>query len=109
LTSSIGETLWTSPHIKKTNDLFLQWIHKEKITVKTLTPTGQKYYNLPKKCYRTVPPEMLGKITYSLYADRLAFILWKKKQVIVIRNASVVETFRSQFDYLWKMGKTIAD
>jgi len=108
LTSSTDEQLWSSPLVVQANQQFLTWLKQSQTTLKSLIPEGHKTFNLPKKCYRFVPASMLGKITYCLYADRLAFILWKKKQIIVIRNKSIVETFRSQFDYLWRLGKTLA-
>ncbi|MGE4351860.1 MAG: multiprotein-bridging factor 1 family protein, partial [Bdellovibrionales bacterium] len=54
LTSSAGEALWTTPLLKKTNDVFLAWVKDTGISLKVLTPAGQKKLNMEHKMYRTV-------------------------------------------------------
>ncbi len=103
LTASISEDLW--PEQAKRH--YLDWRDRMQVNTKSLIPEGYEGLNLPRKCYRTVPREMLGKITYCIYADRIGFILWKKRQVVVLRNAPVVQTFRNQFLYLWRNGRQV--
>lgn len=107
LTSSTDERWWSHPSVRGANHVFLKYISAHDITIKSLIAEGSREYNLPRTYYRTVPSALLGKITYCLYADRLAFILWKKRQVVVLRNRSAVETFQAQFQFLWKQGKAI--
>lgn len=109
LTSSIGEHWWDHPSVSDANEGFLKWQKRLQIAIKVLTPEALRQFNLPRRCYRVVPPELLGKVTYCLYADRLAFIIWRKQQIIVLRNALVAQTFRSQFLYLWRMGRAVGN
>jgi len=108
LTSSVNQKLWWTPDVAKHCLDFIDWVSKEKRKMRSIISKDDATHVVPSASYRAVPAEMLGKVTYTIYADRLAFVLWKKKQVIIIRNPSIVETFRSQFDYLWKMGQAIS-
>lgn len=103
LTASLGEGLWPAD----TSREYYAWHERTQVKVKMLVTNDTDKLFLPHKVYRVVSPEMLGKITYCLYADRLAFVIWKKKQVVVLRSALVVETFRNQFLFLWKLGRPI--
>ncbi len=107
LTSSTDESLWYLPAHLKTNDIYLAWAERLQLKLKSLVPEGQKMLHRSRRIYRALPPDMIGKITYCIYADRLAFVLWKKKQVVVLRNTSVVETFRNQFAHLWKLARPV--
>jgi len=102
-TASASEGYWSPT----TSQEYYGWCERMQTNQKMLIPDEPAKLYLPLKVYRIVPREMLGKITYCLYADRLAFIIWKKKQVVVLRNTHVVQTFRSQFLYLWKMGRPV--
>lgn len=108
LTSSIGESWWDHPSVRKANEAFLVWQRRTQTPLKVLTPDSLPRFNLPRAYYRLLPRDLLGKVTYCLYADRLAYILWKKRQIIVLRNASVAETIRSQFLALWKQARKAA-
>lgn len=107
LTSSTDEKWWYHPSVREANKAFLQWMETRKIVIHSLIPEGHNVFNLPKKAYRTLPASMLGKITYCLYGDRIAFVIWKKRQIVILRNRSVVETFRAQFTHLWRLGRSL--
>ncbi|MEL4419542.1 hypothetical protein, partial [Shewanella algae] len=70
-------------------------------------PEGQRALNGPRQLYRELPPDLIGKLTYLIYGDRIAFVLWAKKHVIIMRNLLIVETFRQQFNFLWRIGKPV--
>lgn len=107
LSCSFDEDLWLSPlHLQSTRR-FYAWVEQRNIKSRTLIADGKKAHPLSWCQYRTVPPEIIGKITYSIHGSRLAFVLWKKRQVIVLHNNALVETFRSQFNYLWKIAKPL--
>lgn len=109
LTSSVDQRLWWLPENRELCKNFIQWVATNKIRMRTLLCENNPMLNVPTATYRLVPQEMLGKITYSLHADRIAFFLSKKKQIIIIRHKPIVETFRAQFDYLWKLGKGLSE
>jgi len=107
MTSSYNENFWYKPINRKSNDEYLVWAERMDLKLRTLIPEDHERLHVSPRHYRTLPPEMIGKITYCIYADRLAFVLWKKKQVMVLRNLAIVETFRNQFKYLWNIGKPL--
>jgi len=102
LTASVSEAVWPDNEASR---VYYEWRERLKIDSKYLVPEGDTTFKGPLKIYRLVPPEMLGRITYGIYADRIAFVLWKKRQVVILRSKNVVDTFRSQFHYLWRLGK----
>jgi hypothetical protein len=107
LESSLDEALWFHPSVRQASQEYESWSLRMNITRKTLIHEGQNVFPAPKHIYRVLPPQIIGKITYTLYTDRIAFVLWKKRQVLVLRNASIVETFRNQFSYLWRLGRPL--
>ena len=102
LTASVSEATWPKNEATR---VYYEWRERMNIDSKYIVPEGNTTFNGPLKIYRLVPPEMLGKVTYGIYADRIAFVMWKKRQVVILRNSNVVDTFRSQFHYLWRLGK----
>jgi transcriptional regulator with XRE-family HTH domain len=106
LKSSYDEALWYDPRYLQSSKDFLAWVERSNIKLRTLI-SNEKNVLTPGHAYRAVPQEVIGKITYCLYGHKLALVLWKKKQVIVLHNAAVAETFRNQFNYLWRIGKPV--
>lgn len=50
---------------------------------------------------RFLPEALTGKISYQIYKDRFVLINWDAPEAIIIRSASLAESFRRQFNYLW--------
>ncbi|MFA5040755.1 MAG: helix-turn-helix transcriptional regulator [Bdellovibrionales bacterium] len=105
LVSSYDETLWYHPHHLQSTKDFHAWIQQSGLKLKALISDNNKSSSHAWHVFRAIPSEMIGKITYCIYGHEIAFVLWKKHQVIILHNAAVAETFRNQFNYLWKMGK----
>jgi DNA-binding XRE family transcriptional regulator len=103
LTVSTNEALWP----EEPSVIYHAWRARLHINSRTLIPEGQRFVKMAQQNYRVLPPEMIGKIAYILYADRLTFVLWKKSQALIIRNPQIVETFRGQFAFLWRLGKPL--
>ena len=70
-----------------------------------LVAEGNRIFESPKQHYRILPPNLIGKITYTIYADRIALIMWRKKQVFILRGNQLVEPFREQFKFLWRLAR----
>ena len=107
LESSMDEALWFHPLYCQASREYEAWSLRMNIRRKTLITEGQNVFPAPRHIYRVLPPQTIGKITYTIYADRIALVLWKKQQVLVLRNASIMETFRNQFAYLWRLGRPL--
>ena len=107
LTCSADDTLWQSDQASKANRQFAAWRKKLAINEKILIAEGDNFFNLPRQHYRSLPRDVIGKLTYVIYADKIAFTFWKKEQSIILRNVLIVETFRQQFRHLWRLGKQV--
>ncbi len=108
LLSSADEKLWFGPEVRRPNEEYNVWCRRMNVREKYLIAEGRHdILNAARSCYRALPQPLMGQITYCIYADRLAFVIWKKRQVVVLRNAAVIETFRHQFNYLWKIGRPV--
>lgn len=101
LTASASELLWPEGPSK----IYRDWHARLKIDSKILLAEGQRSLNLAREAYRILPQPMMGKITYIIYADRIGFILWKKKQVLILRDAQITGLFKNQFLYLWRLAR----
>ncbi len=61
--------------------------------------------NKDQAVYRRLPQEALGTIAYVVYANRVGFLQWRTREVLLIKNAALAQTFRDQFTFLWNMAR----
>ncbi len=66
------------------------------------------FVNEDKSAYRWLPEKVLGTMTTSVYVDRVAFIHWRVREVLIVRNKSLAATFRGQFEFMWSQAKPFA-
>lgn len=60
--------------------------------------------------YRWVPKELFGEIPHAIYGNNVGIILWGPPlKLIIIRNKAIAETFRKQFDMIWKVAKRVPE
>lgn len=60
--------------------------------------------------YRWIPKELFATVPMVIFADRVAIVLWGPPQrIVIIQNESIAETFRTQFEALWSLGKPVPD
>ncbi len=66
------------------------------------------YYHTDINIYREVESNYFGTIPYTVYVDNASVILLgPPPKLIVIRNRSIAEIFRSQFNMSWDIGKEL--
>lgn len=68
---------------------------------RVITCRGYSSFAHNRKNYRWLHQEILGKVTYTLYSDRVGFTNWDIQESLIIRSKSLAETFRNQFEFLW--------
>lgn len=76
---------------------------------KVLIPKGHDFFISPLGSYRWLPKQLIGSVPYFIYGDRFAVIIWHMKRVVVMRNRSVADSFREQFNGLWKIGTPVGN
>ncbi len=113
LKDSGGEVLITNVDEKRTLDIeknnLLSHIERLKnynITERLLSCEGDDYFLMPKECYRWMSQELFtfSSSTY-LYADRVAFQVWRQKIIVLIQSKEVHEAEVARFEHLWDSAK----
>lgn len=106
LTCSVDEKAWNN-YAPRANAEFLKFATQHKIRERILVTQKPSLLNNKDARYRRLPINMMGTVTYTLYGDRVAYLLWSQKRIIICRNGDLAETLRVQFDFLWDQGKII--
>jgi hypothetical protein len=65
------------------------------------------FFLAPPVYYRWISPELIGTIPYLVYKDRFVMLMWEAKRTVIIRNQSIADTFRKQFDFLWGLAAEV--
>ncbi|MEJ0062913.1 MAG: helix-turn-helix transcriptional regulator [Alphaproteobacteria bacterium] len=68
---------------------------------------GDSFFLSQPSVYRWLPPELIGTIPYLLYNDRFALLMCDAQRVLIVRNQSITDTFRRQFEFLWSLSKAV--
>jgi transcriptional regulator with XRE-family HTH domain len=102
---SADESQWFVPHVQKTAEQYYKWRAKLGVKQLYLVPEGNTIFESPKSHYRLLPASMVGKIAFLIYADRVALVSWRRKQIFILRGQELTEPFRAQFKFLWRLGK----
>jgi transcriptional regulator with XRE-family HTH domain len=80
---------------------------KTKFTHKILVKEHETFFLSPVESFRWISPELLGKVPYMVYKDRLVMMMWEARRGVIIRSQSIADTFRKQFEFLWDMGQPV--
>jgi HTH-type transcriptional regulator, sugar sensing transcriptional regulator len=57
--------------------------------------------------YRTLPAKTIGATAFEVYGDRLAILLLgNPNHLILVKNKRIAESYKSQFEILWKNAKS---
>ena len=105
LSCSVDEGQWFVPGIKQTAERYYKWRDKLGVKQYYLVPEGNAVFESPRTHYRFLPPNLIGKIVFLIYADRIALVTWRKKQIFILRGSQLAEPFREQFKFLWRLAK----
>ena len=80
------------------------------ITERLLFLEGDTSFISERNNYRWVPKELFGEIPMAIYGDNVSIVLWgPPSRMVVIRNKSIAETFRRQFEATWSIGTPVPD
>jgi len=55
--------------------------------------------------FRYLPKHFLSPVTTAVYGNKVASLIWKGLYAILIENKEIADSFRSQFNALWKIAK----
>jgi transcriptional regulator with XRE-family HTH domain len=83
---------------------------KNNITERALFLENDTNFLSRRNVYRWVPPELFSAVPMMIFGNNVAILLWgPPKRMIVIRNPGIAQTFRRQFDVIWKLAKSVPD
>lgn len=101
---SADESQWFVPGVKEIAEQYYKWRARMGVKQLYLVPEGNTVFESPKSHYRILPPPLIGKIAFIIYGDRVALVMWRKKQIFILRGQELVQPFREQFKFLWRLG-----
>lgn len=80
------------------------------IRLRGLVREGDLVRIWPNEDFRAVPNKIFSGLTpVYLYGDKTAIINFQDSlRVVLIDSKSITDAFRQQFDYFWKIGKSVA-
>lgn len=85
---------------------YLNTIKSKNIKEKILIKTGAKKLKNPNLEYKELDEKYIGNTMQIIYNNKVAiFILGMPHYLIIIDNKEVAETYRKQFNLLWKIAK----
>lgn len=91
---------------RKHNERYYRQMKKTGFRERSLmSKENDTFMNPDRKTYRWLPEKVLGTVTYAVYGNRVAFIKWPTRELLMIRNQSLADTFRGQFEFLWLQAK----
>ena len=84
-------------------DRYYRQQHKFKITERLLVREGDFYFIEHPTRYRWATKNHFSRVVHAIYGDSTSFFFWEPAiRLVIIRNPSVAETFRNQFNATWE-------
>lgn len=76
------------------------------ITSRLLICEGDTYFVEEQEHYRWISKELFTQIPYTVYADKYSILLeGPPTRIVIIENKAIADSYRKQFNALWKMAK----
>jgi sugar-specific transcriptional regulator TrmB len=78
---------------------------RKKIHARQIYPEGGKVLPSKFSTFKSIPREFCGPITTLVYGDKVASFMWFTEPlvVILIKNKEAAESYKRQFEFMWKM------
>ena len=95
------------PHYLTHLKIYFSILKKKNIKEKVIVKRGAKILKEAKTTtYRFLPKESVGNTAFEVYNNKVAIFLWgTPNYLILIENKEVANSYRKQFDILWKVAK----
>lgn len=88
------------------NNRFLSHTLKNRIECRFIAPEGFTDFGSDPAVYRFLPYETIGTIYFTVYGDSLTINNWNPPaRALYIRNESIADAYKRQFDHLWNMAR----
>jgi len=89
-------------------DQYLARINKLKIKERLIGKEGSLMLPEAKTTkYRFLPKKIIGSTAFEVYGNKVAIFLWgDPSYLILIENKEVADSYRNQFEMIWKQAKS---
>ena len=103
LISGVDETLFDRVAGEDRFRQVMDQFKSRKLKGRILLKHGDTYFVEPKEHYRWVSEEVFSQVPYYIYADKYAILLFEPvPRIVLIENAAIADSYRKQFNALWK-------
>lgn len=68
---------------------------------RSLIEEGNSYILYPLTEYRCLPRRFFNNEVHVVYKDRVATLINKREQMVIIRNGNIADTMRKSFEFIW--------
>lgn len=108
LLANVDNKFWFE-HYKDEVFKYVKARERRNITTRCLIQESEMNIMADPEYYRTVPEQLFSQMPYYIYGNKTVFMLFKKQpfRFIMIESATLTDTFRTQFEFNWKMGKKL--
>lgn len=98
-------------HLRELDPIYHERYYKErekyKIKTRYIFIEGEKYPKAPFSNYKYLPKTYKSFAATAIHGDEVSFwLLTKPEVVILVKNKEFAETYRSNFEELWKIAKS---
>jgi len=99
-----------SGHLRELDPIYHERYFRErqkyKIKTRYIFIEGEKYPKAPYSDYRFLPKHYKSFAATAIHGDEVSFwLLTKPAVVILVKNSEFAETYRNNFEALWKLAK----
>ncbi len=91
-----------------TNHLYIEKRDSLKFKERILVPENIDYITNKPELYRTLPTSCFDGVSYQIYGNRVSYILWQARKIILIKSTAMASAKRAEFEYFWNVGKAFS-
>jgi len=101
------EKRWVDMTPAMLNEEYFKALEHYGIKERCLIAYGDEYILGPCTTYRWIPKEYFSEVSYGVYGETLMLIVWHPVvRVAVIRNATIADSYRRHFEFIWERSET---
>lgn len=105
---SCDEELWMV-YGSTTNHLYFEYRDRLNFNERIIVPKSQQFLTNARVFYRYHNDSLFGKVTWQVFGDCVAYILWPEQQIIVKCSKILADAQRAIFNMLWKDAQPFSD
>lgn len=85
-----------------TNHLYIERRDLVGFKERIIVPDTIDYITNKPSLYRALPKSCFDDVSYQVYGDRIAHILWQARKIVIIKSDALAAAKKAQFNHLWE-------